>query len=85
MSKESDPSVELKSQRVMSKESDANQRLTTSIVITNVTNIQIKLLAEDIQQLQKQMGNRKRDRERKKKVLLDFNFTILPISFVYLK
>ena len=56
MSKESDPSVKLKSQIVMSKESDANQRLTTSIVITNVTNIQIKLLAEDIQQLQKQMG-----------------------------
>lgn len=49
----------------MSKESDANQKLTTSIVITNVTNIQIKLLAEDIQQLQKQMENRKKDREKK--------------------
>ena len=30
-----------------------NQKLTTSIVITNVTNIHIKLFAEDIQQLKR--------------------------------
>ena len=30
-----------------------NQKLTTSIEITNVTNIHIKLFAEDIQQLKK--------------------------------
>ena len=30
-----------------------NQKLTTSIIITNVTNIHIKLFAEDIQQLKK--------------------------------
>ena len=36
-----------------------NQKLTTSIVITNVTNIRIKLFAEDIQQL--------KERKRKNK------------------
>ena len=30
-----------------------NQKLTTSTVITNVTNIHIKLFAEDIQQLKR--------------------------------
>ena len=41
-----------------------NQKLTTSTVITNVTNIHIKLFAEDIQQLK-----RGKITKRKKKIV----------------
>ena len=36
-------------------------KLTTSIIITNATNIQIKFLVEDIQQLKKKRQRKKRD------------------------
>lgn len=42
---------------IMSKENIySNAKLTTSIIMTNATNVQIKLSFEDIQQLRGKMG-----------------------------
>lgn len=53
----------------------SNLKLTTSTITTNVTNIQIRLLVEDIQQLR-----RKRKKNIKKKILNTggFQFSNLP-------
>ena len=62
---------------IMSKENIySNAKLTTSIIMTNATNVQIKLSFEDIQQLKgKKVGGRKMKREK-------LGPTIFPISFV---
>ena len=41
------------------KKIDQDAKLTTSIIITNATNIQIKLLVKDIQQLKGEKGEKR--------------------------
>lgn len=61
---------------IMSKENIySNAKLTTSIIMTNATNVQIKLSFEDIKQLKGKNGGRKMKREK-------LGPTIFPISFV---
>ena len=45
--------------KLQEKKIDPDAKLTTSIIITNATNIQIKLLVEDIQQLQGEKGEKR--------------------------
>ena len=61
---------------IMSKENIySNAKLTTSIIMTNATNVQIKLSFEDIQQLKGKKWGKKDEREK-------LGPTIFPISFV---
>ena len=61
---------------IMSKENIySNAKLTTSIIMTNATNVQIKFSFEDIKQLKGKNGGRKMKREK-------LGPTIFPISFV---
>lgn len=63
---------------VKRKNIGSNLKLTTSTITTNVTNIQIRLLVEDIQQLRRK--SKKKHQKRAQKILNTggFQFPNLP-------